>query len=84
MQKIRVRQKNQITIPLRIAQEADIKPDDVLEISYMNGVVTLVPAGRKGNRRSVMEYAGIAKGAWGKTTGDIEEELRKDRDSWER
>lgn len=49
MQKIRVRQKNQITIPLLIAEEADIKPDDVLEITYMNGVVTLVPAGRKGN-----------------------------------
>ena len=31
-----------------------------------------------------MEYAGIAKGAWGKTTGDIEEELQKDRDSWAR
>ena len=84
MPKIRVRQKNQITIPLRIAEEADIKPDDVLEISYMNGVVTLVPAGRKGKKLSVMEYAGIAKGAWGKTTKDIDEELKKDRDSWER
>ncbi len=84
MPKIRVRQKNQITIPLRIAEEADIRPDDVLEISYVNGVVTLVPAGSKGKKRSVMEYAGIATGTWGKTTGDIEEELKKDRDSWER
>ena len=28
-----------------------------------------------------MEYAGIAKGTWGKTTEEIEEELKKDRDS---
>ena len=84
MQKIRVRQKNQITIPLLIAKEADIKPDDVLEITYMNGVVTLVPAGRKGNKRSVMEYAGVARGTWGKTTEEIDKELKRDQDSWER
>ncbi|WP_416145952.1 AbrB/MazE/SpoVT family DNA-binding domain-containing protein [Prosthecochloris sp. SCSIO W1101] len=68
---MRVRQKNQITIPHRIAEEADIKPDDVLEITYINDVVTIVPAGKKGNKRSVMEYAGVAKGTWGKTTSTI-------------
>lgn len=84
MPKIRVRQKNQITIPLRIAEEADIKTDDVLEITYMNGVVTLVPTGRKGRKRSVMEYAGVTKGTWSKTTEEIDKELKRDRDSWER
>ncbi len=61
--------KNKILcFPHRIGEEADIKPDDMLEITYMNGVV---PADRKGNKRSVMEYAGIAKGIWGKTTSTI-------------
>lgn len=37
MAKVRVRQKNQITIPLRIAEEANIKLDDMFEISCVNG-----------------------------------------------
>ncbi|MCW8814682.1 MAG: AbrB/MazE/SpoVT family DNA-binding domain-containing protein [Chlorobium sp.] len=84
MAKVRVRQKNQITIPLRIAEEANIKPDDMLEIRYANVVIALMPHGRKERKRSVMDYAGIARGTWGKTIAEIEEELKRDRESWER
>ncbi|NTU96606.1 MAG: AbrB/MazE/SpoVT family DNA-binding domain-containing protein [Chlorobiaceae bacterium] len=84
MSKIRVRKKNQITIPLRIAEQAGIKPDDILEISSSAGIVTLVPVGRKGKKRSALDYAGIARGVWGDTAEEIEMELKKDRDSWER
>ncbi len=84
MSKIRVRLKNQITIPARIAEEANIKPDDIIEISCSNGVVTLVPVNRKDRKKSVMDYAGIARGLWGQTTDEIEASLASDRDSWER
>ncbi len=76
MPKVRVRPKNQITIPLRIAEEAGIKPDDVLDITYMNGLITMVPAGKKGEKRPIMKYAGIARGTCGKTSGEIEETLK--------
>lgn len=84
MTKVRVRQKNQITIPLRIAEAANIKPDDMLEINYANGVVTLMPHGRKERKRSVMDYSGIARGVWGETIAEIDEELQRERESWER
>ena len=43
MSQVRVRLKHQITIPTRIAEAAHIKPNDMLEVAYANGVVTLVP-----------------------------------------
>jgi AbrB family looped-hinge helix DNA binding protein len=84
MAKVRVRQKNQITIPLRIAEAANIKPDDMLEISYVNGVVTLIPHGKQERKRSVMDYSGIARGVWGDTVAEIDKELKRERESWER
>ena len=81
MTQVRVRNKHQITIPARIAESANIKPDDLLEAAYHNGVVTLIPISRKKQKESVMNYAGIAQGTWGKTTLDIDTELHKSRDS---
>lgn len=84
MTQVRVRQKGQITIPARIAEEARIKPDDTLEIAYTNGVITLVPAGRKELGNSVMGFAGIARGTWGDTAAEVDACLVESRASWER
>jgi AbrB family looped-hinge helix DNA binding protein len=84
MAQVRVRNKNQITIPARIAESANIRPDDLLEITCKNGVITLAPATRAQKRKSVLSYAGIAHGAWRETTDEIETELNESRESWER
>ena len=84
MSQVRVRLKHQITIPTRIAEAAHIKPNDMLEVAYANGIVTLVPVNRKERKESVMAYAGIARGLWGQTTAEIEADLNSDRNSWER
>ena len=84
MAQIRVRLKHQITIPARIAEAAQIKPDDMLEVAFANGMVTLTHAGRKNQQKSVMSYAGMARGAWGKTSREVKAGLAADRDSWER
>jgi AbrB family looped-hinge helix DNA binding protein len=84
MSQVRVRNKHQITLPARIAEAANIKPDDMLEVSYCNGVVTLVPVSRKNRKESAMAYAGIARGIWGDTSTEVDSELKKERDSWER
>ncbi len=84
MSQVRVRLKHQITIPPRIAEAANIKLDDMLEVAYANGVVTLAPVNRKERKKSVMAYAGIARGIWGQTTAEIEADLNSDRDSWAR
>ena len=75
MAQVRVRNKNQITIPSRIAESANIRPDDLLEITCKNGVITLAPATRAQKRHSVLSYAGIARGAWGETTEETERSI---------
>lgn len=84
MTQVRVRKKHQITLPARIAESANIKMDDMLEVAYNNGVVTLIPVSRKKRKESALAYAGIAHGVWGKNTLEIEAEVKKSRDSWER
>lgn len=84
MPQIRVRSKHQITIPANIVQEAHIKLDDVLEITYANGIITLVPQNRLEQKKSVLEYAGVARGLWGDTASEIDATLRNERDSWEK
>ena len=84
MSQVRVRPKHQITLPSRIVAAAHLKPDDVLEVAYANGVVTLMPVSRKKGKVSAMAYAGIARGIWGQTPGEIEAGLGSDRASWER
>lgn len=84
MSQVRIRPKHQITLPSRIVAAAHLKPNDVLEVAYANGVVTLVPVSRKERKGSVMAYAGIARGIWGQTTEEIEAGLSSDRASWER
>ena len=59
MAKVRVRQKNQITIPLRIAEEANIKPDDMLEIRYTTGVIALMPHGSDEHKRTRSQRPGF-------------------------
>jgi len=84
MSQVRVRPKHQITLPSRIVAAAHLKPDDLLEVAYANGVVTLVPVSRKERKGSVMAYAGIARGIWGGTTEEVDASINSDRGSWER
>ena len=84
MSQVRVRPKHQITIPARIARAAGIKPDDVLDVGYANGVVTLAPAGRSARATPLLAYAGIARGGWGAGNAEIEAALAADRAAWER
>ena len=84
MSQVRVRPKHQITLPSRIVAAAQLKPDDLLEVSYANGVVTLVPISRKERKGSAMAYAGIARGIWGKTAKIVDASLNDTRKSWER
>ena len=84
MYQIRVEQNNQISLPSEIVQQAGIQPDDVLEVAFIDGVVTLMPLRRADSAISIMDYAGIGKGTWGKTAEEIEANLAEDRASWDR
>jgi len=63
---VRLRKKNQLTIPRTIVNAANFKTNDILEIDYRNGEITLTPKPeKKRTPSSVMAYAGIGWGVWG-------------------
>ena len=86
MSLVTLRPKGQLTIPVDILQEWDIKPYDKLEINFQNGVITIVPAARKEPKKKnrLMSFAGAGKGCWGDTPGEVKESLQELRDSWSR
>ncbi len=84
MPQVRMRDRNQITLPSVIATAANLHVDDTLDVSFVNGVITLVPLSKKTTRRSIMDYVGSAKGVWGASGNEIDAHIRNERDSWER
>lgn len=84
MTQVRIRERNQITLPSAIATAARLATNDKLEISLVNGVITLIPLAQKGKRRTIMEFVGLAPGLWGKTKAEIDANMRAERDSWDR
>lgn len=84
MVQVRIRERNQITLPSAIATAAKLSTNDTLEISLVNGVITMIPVAHKEGRRTIMEFVGMAPGLWGKTRAEIDANMRAERDSWER
>ncbi len=82
--RIRIRERNQITLPAAIATAAKLQPEDTLEVDYVNGVITLVPVGAREGKRTITQYVGSAKGLWGKTRSEIDANILAERDAWER
>lgn len=81
---VRVRQKNQITLPSAIVEQADLHPDDILEAHYSNGVIMLIPGKRAVARDSIMAYAGIAAGSYGQSVEQIDKTIANLREEWDR
>ena len=84
MTQVRIRERNQITLPANIVIAASLSPNDTLEVSFANGIITLIPVNPHNKRRSITDYVGSAKGLWGTTGAEIDAQLRDERDSWER
>lgn len=85
MPQVTVREKHQITLPIAIVRAAHISPNDVLAVEYSNGVITLATVGTTHTKRkSLMDYAGSAKGIYGKNVDEVRTYLHNERATWER
>ena len=84
MTEVTVRQRNQITIPKAIAEEAGLTEGSVGDLAYADGVITITFRGHPREPFDVSKYAGIAKGLWGETPEEVEQTLRDMRDEWDR
>jgi AbrB family looped-hinge helix DNA binding protein len=81
---VKIRPKGQITIPADILQAWQIHSNDKINVNLVNGVVMLTPVNRREHKKSIMSYAGIARGVWGDSADDIDNFIRNERDSWEK
>lgn len=81
-----LRPKGQLTIPSQMLRQWNIKPYDQVEISFQNGVITIVPANRndKSKKCNLKAFAGIGRGCWGKTPESVNDSILNLRDSWSR
>jgi bifunctional DNA-binding transcriptional regulator/antitoxin component of YhaV-PrlF toxin-antitoxin module len=85
MPQVRVRDKHQITLPANVVRAANIGFNDVLDVSYKDGVITLATERvMKAKKPSLMALAGSTKGLYGKTTAEREQYTANERASWER
>jgi antitoxin component of MazEF toxin-antitoxin module len=85
MPEIRMRSKNQFTLPASLVRASGIQIDDKLSVSLVNGSIVITPMGPKHQGLSdVMAFAGIAQGVWGDSPEEVEQTLQRDRATWER
>jgi bifunctional DNA-binding transcriptional regulator/antitoxin component of YhaV-PrlF toxin-antitoxin module len=88
MAQVKLREKGQVTIPAELLQEWSKKNqvfiNDTMEARLSNGVLMLIPQKRHATKRSLMSFAGVGKGIWGKTPAEVDASVQEIRDSWKR
>ena len=85
MPEIRMRAKNQFTLPASLVRESGIEVDDKLSVALVNGSIVITPMGPKHKGlNDIMSFAGIAQGVWGDSPEEVEQTIRRDRATWER
>ena len=83
MVEVWIRQRNQVTIPVDIAQALGLGPGSLCHMDVANGVITITPSHHPAPP-SLASYAGCAQGAWGATPDEVEAAVVADRASWDR
>ncbi len=84
MPEIRMRPKHQVTLPASLVRQANIKLDDKMSVSYVNGSIILTPTESAKNQTDIMTFAGIASGLWGSTPKEIDQTMDSMKSGWER
>lgn len=83
MVEVWIRQRNQVTIPVDIAQALGLGPGSLCRMDVVNGVITITPSLHPA-APSLASYAGCAQGAWGASPEEVEANASADRASWDR
>jgi AbrB family looped-hinge helix DNA binding protein len=84
MPEVTIRPKGQITIPAEIMQSWHLQTHDRVNITLVNGIVTMTPIKRKEASKSIMSFAGAGRGIWGDTPEKVEATINENRNSWNR
>ena len=84
MPNIRIRPKHQVTLPASIVRQANIKPDDTLSVTFLNGSIILTPTQAQHAGEDLMSFAGIGRGLWGSTPEAVDQTIAEMKNAWER
>ena len=84
MPHVRIREKNQVTLPISIVRDADIRENDMLDVAYKNGVITLSVKKAAEKTRSLMDFVGATRGVYGQSPAQVAHYLDSERDTWDR
>jgi len=84
MSLVTLRPKGQLTIPANILQQWNVKPYDQLDVTFQNGVITIMPVKRKeaSKKDKLKTFAGVGRGCWGDTPDDVKATISELRHSW--
>jgi bifunctional DNA-binding transcriptional regulator/antitoxin component of YhaV-PrlF toxin-antitoxin module len=88
MSEVKLREKGQVTIPAELLQEwkkhNNVSVNDTVNVQLANGVLMLIPKKRNKEKRTVMSFAGVGKGLWGRSADEVDANIQTLRDSWTR
>ena len=76
---VRIGKKGQIVIPEYVRKNLKLSENSILSIYLDDNKIMLVPADKMGTLTR-----GILKGTWGRTRKEVDEYIRKERESWNR
>lgn len=76
---VRIGKKGQIVIPEYVRKNLKLSENSILSIYSDDNKIMLVPADKMGTLTR-----GILKGTWGRTRKEVDEYIRKERESWNR
>ena len=82
MSAVRLRERHQITLPSDVVLAAGLETDDSLEVTYVNGIIQLMPTKNSPHRADISRFVGAAGSSYGTGSEDINQYVRDQRDSW--
>jgi bifunctional DNA-binding transcriptional regulator/antitoxin component of YhaV-PrlF toxin-antitoxin module len=85
METVRMRERRQLTLPAEVVEQVQIKTNDALQVSVVNGVIQLTPLNSAIHKKvSLRPFLGVMKGIYQTedqaTLGQYIEDLRNE---WE-
>lgn len=85
METIRMRERRQLTLPAEVVEQVQIKTNDALQVTVVNGVIQLTPMHSATVKKvSLRPFLGVAKGVYQTDEqGSLSQYIENLRNEWE-
>ncbi|NBS76954.1 MAG: AbrB/MazE/SpoVT family DNA-binding domain-containing protein [Betaproteobacteria bacterium] len=85
METVKMRERRQLTLPAGVVEQVQIKTNDALQVTVVNGVIQLTPLQPgAGKKVSLRPFLGVAKGVYQKNEeASLSQYVEELRNEWE-